>query len=422
MTAFRFFPVASMLLYLFLFVGSPASAQEDRQGPTIICWQNTYTEEESIPPTAAFVEGEAQVLSSFVLDLSAEVPQEAIPPIEFAAAIWETRLSSVVPIRVEVFWEDQGNENILASAGPTTVFRDFAEAPFGRTWYPVALAESLTGRNLNDNDPDITVRINSEANWYFGTDGRVPFNQIDLASVLLHELGHGLGFLASSDTLLTTDTLLGSLGLADFPLIYDRFLESQSGLTLIDETLFSNPSVELFSEFTSDDLFFGSDLTTDLNGGLRVVLFAPSVFDPGSSISHLDEFTYPAGSENALMTPRISRRESTHDPGPLTLGVMAAMGWEAQFEVTSTREQVVGRLKVFPNPAREALFVEWPETVLGASQVELRITDVNGASVFHRQLAADRQSIALPVLPAGYYTLSLRHEGQLYVTPLTIVP
>ncbi len=35
--------------------------------------------------------------------------------------------------------------------------------------------------------------------WYYGLDGKPPGNQIDFISVLVHELGHGLGFLTLVD-------------------------------------------------------------------------------------------------------------------------------------------------------------------------------------------------------------------------------
>ncbi len=47
---------------------------------------------------------------------------------------------------------------------------------------------------------EIDASFNSAfANWYLGTDGNVPSNKWDFYSVVLHELGHGLGFLSSFD-------------------------------------------------------------------------------------------------------------------------------------------------------------------------------------------------------------------------------
>ena len=56
-------------------------------------------------------------------------------------------------------------------------------------------------------------------------------------------------------------------------------------------------------------------------------LFAPNPFQQGSSVAHLDDATYPPGSLNSLMTPRLSRGETNYNPGPVALGMMADMGW-----------------------------------------------------------------------------------------------
>ena len=62
-------------------------------------------------------------------------------------------------------------------------------------------------------------------------------------------------------------------------------------------------------------------------GGTRPLLYAPSPFEEGSSFSHLDEGTYPAGSGNALMTPGVHYGEVEHSVGPIVLGMFQDMGW-----------------------------------------------------------------------------------------------
>ena len=67
--------------------------------------------------------------------------------------------------------------------------------------YPVALAEKIAGKSLNDSlEADITLRINSSVNWYLGTDGNTPRQKYDLVTVVLHEICHGLGFFDSMNT------------------------------------------------------------------------------------------------------------------------------------------------------------------------------------------------------------------------------
>jgi len=57
-------------------------------------------------------------------------------------------------------------------------------------------------------------------------------------------------------------------------------------------------------------------------------LYAPSQWDSGSSIYHLDESTYPAGDANSLMTPLSGKAEAIHSPGTSALSIMYHMGWK----------------------------------------------------------------------------------------------
>jgi hypothetical protein len=56
-------------------------------------------------------------------------------------------------------------------------------------------------------------------------------------------------------------------------------------------------------------------------------LYAPAEFDDGSSIAHLDESTYGAGTINSLMTPALGMNERILDPGPISSNILNEMGW-----------------------------------------------------------------------------------------------
>jgi hypothetical protein len=142
----------------------------------------------------------------------------------FAANIWSSLIQSSIPIVVNACWTALGT-GILGSAGPFTFFSNFQNAPMAGTFYPVALANSLAGTDLSVGNPDIVANFSSafSPNWYFGTDRNTPVGKIDFVSVVLHELGHGLGFLGTMNV--NTGTGQGSWGLGNpiTPAIYDRF-------------------------------------------------------------------------------------------------------------------------------------------------------------------------------------------------------
>ena len=83
------------------------------------------------------------------------VPAEAIAAFQYAISIWEGFISSPLPIKIKVKWEEH-EKNMLAQSKPTQFYKNFDGALFSNVYYPVALAEKLAGKDLNgENEPDI---------------------------------------------------------------------------------------------------------------------------------------------------------------------------------------------------------------------------------------------------------------------------
>jgi hypothetical protein len=241
-----------------------------------------------------------------------------------AVNIWASQIQSSVPIRVTANWTTLGS-GVLGSASPNWLFRDFPGAPYANTWFGAAVAKKLSGTDLTaglSDTADIVANFNSGFSWYLGTDGNAG-TQFDLMSVVLHELGHGLGFLGS----MIVSGSTGSWGFSGFPIVYDRFAINGSSQFLLDTTLFQNPSSALGFQLTGNNLFLTGVNARNANGGLAPKLYAPNPWRAGSSYSHLDEATYPQGSPNSLMTPAIGPGEVIHDPGPILRGIFTDLGW-----------------------------------------------------------------------------------------------
>src|SRR5262249_10841447 len=147
---------------------------------------------------------------------------------------------SSVTIRVDAHWTPLG-PGILGSAGPADYKHDFEGAPKTKTWYPIALANRIAKKDLTPGGPHIEANFSSVfSNWYFGTDNSPPDDEYDLMSVILHELGHGLGFIGSMSVAANG---MGSWGLGTpFPLIFDQFAQNTSKKRLLDTKLFPSPS------------------------------------------------------------------------------------------------------------------------------------------------------------------------------------
>jgi hypothetical protein len=235
-----------------------------------------------------------------------------------AVNIWAQKVVSPVPITVSASFQPLGT-GVLGSAGSNFIWRDFPGAPRPGTWYVDALANKKFGQQI-DPSPDIVARFSSNfPNWHFGSTA-APAGTYDFTTVVLHELGHGLGFLGAGQVSGST----GSVRISGFPVVYDHFTENGAGKLL---KTYVDPSSALAAQLQSGNLFFDSSRVRTANNNLRAKIYAPSSFQPGSSYSHLDEATYLKGNVNSLMTPQLGQGETIRNPGPITLAIFKTFGW-----------------------------------------------------------------------------------------------
>lgn len=148
---------------------------------------------------------------------------QRLAALERVGEIWGTYLSGNVPIRVLVEFDNLA-EGTLAGASPRSVQRNFANAPRTNVWYPVALANQLANADLEPFANDIEVTANSNGTFYYGFDSANPGNQTNFIDVLLHELGHGLGFISLVD--LTTGNFYSGQTDVFTSLVFDQELNA----------------------------------------------------------------------------------------------------------------------------------------------------------------------------------------------------
>jgi len=162
----------------------------------------------------------------------ATLGQQRLNIFQHAANIWGSILASNVTIQVRAQFNPltcSATSAVLGSAGPLTLHRLFANAPLPTYWYHQALANKLATVDQSAANPDITATFNSSIDsgcfgpglvWYYGTDGNEGAN-IELLPVVLHEIGHGLGF--STSTSGSTGAFNGG-----FPHVWDHYLFDNS--------------------------------------------------------------------------------------------------------------------------------------------------------------------------------------------------
>ncbi len=291
----------------------------------IVCYLEAKDKHTFISPPQAFLKaknnsGARTSTAVFVVEYIG-FDAQAKAAFQQAVDIWSTLIQSPVKIKIKAYWNPL-NTGVLGQAIWGTAIANFPNAQKLNTFYPIALAEKIAGKDLNHPDStDIRAEFNSAAAWYYGTSGTPPSNTTDFVSVVLHEIGHGLGFTDSFGN----SSGSGSVGLqANVPIIFDLAVENNTNQNLFQT--FDSPSTTLGTQLTSNNIFYNSSLATAQNGS-RPRLYAPSTWSNGSSIAHLNENTYTSGTINSLMTPFIGFTEVMHDPGPIVLNIFSDMGW-----------------------------------------------------------------------------------------------
>ncbi len=255
--------------------------------------------------------------------------------VAYAAQIWADRLESDVEIDLEVRFDPltcDERSAVVGQASPSSVHSDFAGAPLPATLYPAALANRLAGMDLCPpgscrSSEDIRATFNSSfgescnffGEWYYGLDAAPGRDQVDMVTVALHEIGHGLGFVSLVD---------GESG--------ERFMDMNDGFSNFVEahasgaTFDALDNAERVEAVTSvRDLHFvgpaalagGERLVSGLGAGGHIRLYAPATLNPGSSLSHFDQVLAP----DELMEPALD--SPTHDIG-LAAEVLQDIGWE----------------------------------------------------------------------------------------------
>jgi hypothetical protein len=296
-----------------------------------VCYSSSNNEFTNIGPPAEYIRalrasanGAARTKASNIVVTYTGFTPEARNAFQAAVDIWETVLETPVTIRISARWTQLG-AGVLGSASPGRYVVNFDGAQKENVWYPIALAEKITGKELNSaSDPDISASFSSSINWHYDLDTPPPAGEHDLISVVMHEIGHGLG-ITHAYSVEQGRGIIPSF-FENQPVVYETNIEYADGRNLVND--FTPPSTELEDIMTSVNLLrYVSPLVNVASSGADVLVYAPATYNAGSSIAHLDENTYPAGNPNSLMTPFIASAERVLDPGPIVRAILNEMGW-----------------------------------------------------------------------------------------------
>lgn len=304
----------SAILAIFLTgLVAPASAQSVLLVRPATQWGSVYagpatTAKQTATPKVAHLEKKAKFIVKYN-----NFPEWTKVQVQAAIDTWAENFDSKVPIYIDATWGRSSSFSVLGSARPGSYFANFSGAPDPGLWYPSALANALAGKDLDGDNPEMVITVNSLASWYRGGSSGPSKSEYDLQSVILHEMAHGLGFLSTD----SYDNFFG-YGSIDQPTPYDAYVQTGDGRRLSD---LPSPSLELGEALTSKLVWSGAQGIAT-NGGVKPLLYTPKVYEDGSSVSHLDEATFSSAGRDAVMSPNLDAGEIFHEPGPLLLAMM----------------------------------------------------------------------------------------------------
>jgi len=250
-----------------------------------------------------------------------------------AAQYWEGKVDSNVEIRVRASFDPlicTSTSAQLGGAGPINGFINFPNAAVDDTIYVVAHANSLAGVDLDPQDDDVNSVFNSGLNgdpnclggitWWLGVNSPAPNRTISLYDTVLHEIGHGLGFLTLVDS---NGQRLADLDDAFMLNLFDvrqgRFWNAMSDSQRRTSAI-SNGSLV----WRGPNVEEGAGVFTAGRNAGSLRIFAPNPYQEGSSNSHWDTVIGP----DELMEPFATATSNSC----ATILAFKDMGWRTSDE------------------------------------------------------------------------------------------
>ena len=261
-----------------------------------------------------------------------------------AAEQWGAIVASDVEIMVEASFapapetECAPSSGTLGAAGPGNFIAGFRGAPQANTFYPVALANALAGEDLDPGFADIVASFNGAVDtdpncltgvrFYYGFDHQGGSRAVDFYNTVMHEIGHGLGFVTlvgdngrnlAAPGFMVLDRLIFD---NDRGLFWDEMSNARRSASVINERGVVNAGNASFSGARARGLSAGNG--TD--GAGRPLIYTPNPAEPGSSLAHWDTQAQPS----LLMEPFSTADIRVHTGVDLTSCLLRDIGWRLE--------------------------------------------------------------------------------------------
>ena len=221
----------------------------------------------------------------------------------------EFEVSSPITLTFDVTGEFSILPSSLASAGSDLISSDPGFHP------TVVQHKILTGLDANGSAPD------GEINWNFGYawafSGPVLGSQYDFRSTAMHELLHTLGILSNASE-------PGQNTYRDWT-AFDQYIATADGVSPINADFTWNTAFDTNLVSGNGGLFFiGPNAVAAY--GRPVPLYTPSLWESGSSMSHLDDRTF-VGANQQLMNAQAEKGTGVRELSDIERGILKDLGY-----------------------------------------------------------------------------------------------
>ncbi len=398
--------VALVLLALLAPITPQASAQSLYRYAPATQWGYTYAGTSTASPSGSIPKSAHLEKQSTINVNYTNFPEWAKKELQAAVDVWAGNFQSKVTITIDATWSSSQSIAVLGSARPGGYFAGFSGAPDSSLWYPSALANALASKDLDPRNSEMVINVNSRASWNRRGDGAPSSREYDLRSVFIHEMGHGLGFLSND----VFDDFSG-FGSIEQPTPFDAFAQTPEGKRLAD---LPSPSIELGKALRSPLVWSGAK-AVEANGGVKPLLYTPTSYEVGSSVSHLDEKLFTNAGSDSVMTPNLEAGEVFAGPGPLLLAMMADMRTKPPVGIAVELPQAVRNSAAVVGDS--SAIVKWD------APSNLRTAQVTAYTIKNLKTGAEKSSTTSPVVFTGLkngtaYSFSIVANNSLGTSPV----
>lgn len=280
------------ILFLFLSIFTSSVFAGDGQGKIVIIPVSGFSDTTVVPAVGG--------------NYYTTVGEQRMEVFKRAAFIWSTILDLHYDVTVNAQFTAlacSSSSATLGFAGPAKVKK------INNVWYSTAQANQINKNDTSGVDSsDINAQFNSSIDsgcysgspngWYYGLDNNPPAGKEALLDVVLHELGHGLGFLS----LVNGDT---GAYFNSYPDAYIKNLKDLNSGKLWT----SMTNAERVTSARNNNLFWNGNYGNTFAGTIfssnsgyvsnQIRMYNPSTYNSGSSVSHISTHATP----NQLMEP-----------------------------------------------------------------------------------------------------------------------